>query len=323
MFSWNRFLDKTIVFSFDKTGYKRHLLQFPQETYQSQQGKKALITGGNSGLGFSIAKGLASAGINLHLVCRNQEKGLEAVKILQQDYPNITIDLSMVDLSELAQVDKFCDSLSGPFDYIIHNAGAMPAEKEVSSEGYEKIFASQVFAPFIINFRLAKLNKLSPHARIIFISSGGMYLQKLNLSDLNFTKTAYNHYKAYANAKRAQIILTKLFATYLPQYTFSSMHPGWANTPGVQTYMPLFFRILKHRLRTSEEGADTAIWLALTATDYPSGKFWFDRTETSPHLLKSTETSVEEEQQLWDLCQKVLDTTITGEENARSKNRIQ
>ena len=138
----------------------------------------------------------------------------------------------------------------------------MPHSLTITKEGFEQMFASQVLAPYILTKTLADVGKLRQGCRIIFVSCGGMYLQKLDLSDLLFEKCSYNKYTGYANVKRTQVILSDLFSKKYPQYLFSSMHPGWADTPGVRYSMPLFKKLLNKRLRSAEEGADTILWLA-------------------------------------------------------------
>jgi dehydrogenase/reductase SDR family protein 12 len=167
------------------------------------------------------------------------------------------------------------------------------------------MFASQVLAPFILTKSLADQGKLRDGCRIIFVSSGGMYLQRLELSDLLLKKRSYNKYKGYANAKRAQVIINELFSKKYPQYLFSSMRPGWADTPGVRYSMPLFKKLLSKKLRSAEEGADTILWLA-TAHDYPSGKFWFDRKEAKTTIRNFNKASAECAEQLWNYCESIL-----------------
>ena len=130
-------------------------------------------------------------------------------------------------MADLKKVYCFCrDEVKTPIDLLIHNAGDMPHSLTITQDGFEQMFASQVLAPFILTKTLADLGKLRKGCRIIFVSSGGMYLQKLDLSDLLFEKSSYNKYTGYANAKRAQVILSELFSKKYPQYLFSSMHPG-------------------------------------------------------------------------------------------------
>jgi dehydrogenase/reductase SDR family protein 12 len=81
------------------------------------------------------------------------------------------------------------------------------------------------------------------------------------------------------------------------------MHPGWADTPGVRQALPGFWRRMRRRLRTAEQGADTIAWLAVTPAErLGSGKFWFDRRAAPTHIFPWTRESAQDRQKLWDLC---------------------
>lgn len=209
-------------------------------------------------------------------------------------------------MSDLKKVHSFAlNEVKAPFDLLVHNAGSMPSSLVITKEGFEEMFATQVLAPFILTKTLADLGKLQKGCRIIFVSSAGMYLQKLDLSDLLFKKHAYNKYTGYANVKRAQIVLSSLFSKKYPQYVFSSMHPGWADTPGVRYSLPFFKKLLNKRLRSAKEGSDTILWLA-TASDYPNGKFWFDRKEAKTNIFNLNRSKESEEEFLWDYCDLIF-----------------
>lgn len=279
-------LDASIVFSFDHSGFIRHCPN-PLEKVD-RTGQHGIITGASSGIGLSVANTLIDQGMSCQLISRN-EKNVPKFHSL--------------DMSCLKDVEAFAiNDVKAPIDLIVHNAGSMPPTLTITQEGHEHVFATQVLGPFHLTKTLLDQGKLNPGCRIIFVSSGGMYLKKLDLSDLLFSKNSYNKYTAYANAKRAQVILSELFAKRYSDYLFSSMHPGWVDTPGVKSSMPLFRRLLDNRLRTPDEGADTILWLA-TAPDYPSGKFWFDRKEAKTTIFNLFESSQEEKDLLWSYCE--------------------
>lgn len=303
----DRLLDMTIIFSFDRSGFKRHCKD-PLELIDLSN-QHAIVTGASSGIGLAAAKSLLKQGMSCELIGRNLEK-------LENNFKTDSFipgsKCYSLDMSDLKAVYAFAkDEVKAPIDLVIHNAGDMPSCLTLTKDGYEQMFASQVLAPFILTKTLIDLGKLKKGCRIIFVSSGGMYTQKLDLSDLNFTKKSYNKYTGYANAKRAQIILNELFSKKYPQYLFSAMHPGWADTAGVRNSMPLFYKILNKRLRTSEEGADTILWLA-TNPDYPNGKFWFDRKQAKTTICNFKKSNQSEEEELWNYCESIFNRLITG-----------
>jgi dehydrogenase/reductase SDR family protein 12 len=292
----NYLLDLTVVFSFDRSGYKRHCPEPLQKVDLS--GLHGIVTGGGSGIGLATGKSLLQQGMQCEFIGRTLEK-------LENSYQGESLAAyQSLDLADLNQVFAFTQEVKGPIDLLIHNAGSMPLTLSVTEDGFEEMFATQVLAPFIMTKRLAELGKLRSGSRVIFVSSGGMYLKKLDLSDLLFEKNEYDKYAGYANAKRAQVILAELFAKKYPEYLFSSMHPGWADTPGVRYSMPSFQKTMENRLRTPEEGADTILWLA-TTPDYPNGKFWFDRKQAKTTILNFYASNEAEKESLWQYCESI------------------
>jgi dehydrogenase/reductase SDR family protein 12 len=122
-----------------------------------------------------------------------------------------------------------------------------------------------------------------------------MYSEPLVVDDLEMPAASYDGTTAYARAKRAQVTLAELWAERLAAQgiVVHSMHPGWADTPGVARSLPKFRRLVGPLLRTPAEGADTLVWLAaadgapLTST----GRFWLDRRPRALHRLGSTRRS--------------------------------
>lgn len=302
----NQLLDLTIVFSFDHSGFKRHCPNELQKVNLS--GRHGIVTGASSGIGLEVTKALLQQGMHCELIGRNLEKLKNSFN--SDGFVSLTESHSLahcLDMTDLNKVYSFAkDEVKTPIDLLVHNAGDMPLSLTITKDGFEQMFASQVLAPFILTKTLADLGKLRPGCRIIFVSSGGMYSQKLDLSDLLFKNRSYNKYSGYANAKRAQVILSELFSKKYPEYLFSSMHPGWADTPGVRYSLPLFRKLLSKRLRSAKEGADTILWLA-TIHDYPNGKFWFDRKEANTTILNLNKSSKNEDESLWKYCESVFD----------------
>lgn len=290
---FEKWLDRTILFSFDRSGFLRHQRSFQPERL-SGSGKHALISGAAKGIGLATAQMLTEQGAHVDALVR---------KIPAEVFP---YSLYKLDLGDMQSVYAFSQQKQASYDILIHNAGSMPNLKQESISGYEEIFASQVIGPYVLTRGLIESGQLQKNARVIFVSSGGMYLKPLDLTDVNYLHKKYRKYEAYANAKRAQVILTRLLnEEYQGQYSFHAMHPGWVNTAGVIDSMPWFYRLMRHRLRTVQQGADTIVWLALTQEKLPSGCFWFDRQIAPETLLASTKPSLETEQKLWDYLDNI------------------
>jgi len=107
----------------------------------------------------------------------------------------------------------------------------------------------------------------------------------------------------YAQTKRAMVELSEQLSSVLVEQGISvhCMHPGWADTPGVESSIPLFWKITKPILRTPEAGADTIVWLSVCDTAHQqSGRFWFDRKARKTHLLPGTKTLAPMKRALWE-----------------------
>ena len=162
-----------------------------------------------------------------------------------------------------------------------------------------KSFALLLLGPYILTERLRPLLAASDDGRVVNITSGGMYTQKIDVDDLQSQRGEYSGAEAYARAKRGLMILTEEWAERWSDIAVNAMHPGWADTPGVETALPGFYRLTKPLLRTPEEGADTVVWLAAaTEAGDVSGKFWLDREQHPSHLSDRTRESGAERHQL-------------------------
>ena len=112
----------------------------------------------------------------------------------------------------------------------------------------------------------------------------------------------------YARTKRAQVILTELWAKRLAGtgVVVHAMHPGWADTPGVASSLPRFHRLTGPLLRSPEQGADTIVWLGAAAEPgESSGGFWHDRRRRPTHRVPWTRETPEDRERLWRECERL------------------
>lgn len=307
----DRALDASIYFSFDRSGFKRHSRRFdPADLDVSVEGRRIWVTGANSGLGRAAALRLAHLGAEVWLLCRSQERGERALEDLKLSSGNNALRLELVDVSDLRSVEEFCARhREVAVDALVHNAGILPSERRETGDGLESTWATNVTGPFLMTWRLApnlrRAAQARGEARVINVTSGGMYTQKMNLDDVNWTRREFDGVEAYAQTKRAEVILTELWADRFAGSGIQvhSMHPGWADTPAVREALPRFYRFTKDRLRTPREGADTIVYLSvapgLRAT---SGRLYFDRRPAPTHAFPWTRESDTVRHGLWRLC---------------------
>jgi dehydrogenase/reductase SDR family member 12 len=304
-----RIVDPLIVPSFDRTGFKIHSLRFqPEDLDVDLSNRRCLVTGANSGIGFETALALADLGADVVLLCRNRERGEQALERVRSETGNRRVSLELLDVSDLASVRAAGARLAeAPVDVLVHNAGALPDERVETVDGLELTLATHVVGPFLLTRLLRPRLLESKDGRVIWVSSGGMYTRRLSLQDPNWEQRSYDGVVAYAETKRAQVVLAELWAEELAgsSVVVNAMHPGWADTPAVQSSLPRFHRLTRSILRTPAEGADTAVWLAASpAARAWSGRFFFDREPRSTHLLPFTRESQGDRRALWELCER-------------------
>ena len=221
---------------------------------------------------------------------------------------NGDVHVGVCDLSELESVRQFAGRFRGQasrLDVLVNNAGVMTEARAVSPDGIELTLATNVVGPFLLTNLLIPLLRESAPARIINVSSGGMYTQKLRVDDLQSERGEFDGPKVYARTKRAEVILTELWAEQLAGtgVVVHSMHPGWADTPGVRSSLPRFYTLTRPLLRTPAEGADTIVWLGAAAEPgRSSGRFWHDRRPRPTHWLRCTRETRQERERLLAEC---------------------
>jgi NAD(P)-dependent dehydrogenase (short-subunit alcohol dehydrogenase family) len=306
----SRVVDPFIVPSFDRTGFRIHRLTFrPEDLDVDLSGRRCLVTGANSGIGYETALALADRGAEVVLLCRNRERGEQAAQQIREKTGSSRVILELLDVSDLGSIRATAARLSPkPLDVLVHNAGVLPDERVETNDGLELTFATNVVGPFLLTHLLRGNLEKSADARVIWVSSGGMYTRRLNLDDPNWVERPYDGVVAYAETKRAQVVLSELWAEALrgSSILVNAMHPGWADTPSVKDSLPRFHRVTRNILRTPAEGADTVVWLsACPRARQSTGRFFFDRKERRTHLLPWTRESEQERRALWELCARL------------------
>ncbi|WP_238444456.1 SDR family NAD(P)-dependent oxidoreductase [Salsipaludibacter albus] len=287
-------LEATVVGSFSRIGpvVRRRLYDW-EVPAADLSGREAVVTGSSSGIGREIATRLAALGAHVWVTSRSEDRAEEAAAQVAQDSGGTTTGVA-VDVGELDQVRAFADRLrtaTDSVDLLVHNAGALTEDRRETSQGMEATLAAHLVGPYLLTRLLA--DHLAADARVLFMSSGGMYTQPLVVSRLEMDEDDYRGAVAYARAKRGQVVLAEQLAReWGPTPVVHAMHPGWAATPGVTAGLPVFDRVMGPILRPAAEAADTMVWLA-TADEAArtSGEFWHDRRRRGTAYLPRTSTT--------------------------------
>jgi dehydrogenase/reductase SDR family member 12 len=305
-------LDATVLPGYSRIGYRLRRRGWDDSELLPMTGRVALVTGGSSGLGLATAAGLARLGASVRILARAAGRAERAREQVVARTGNEDVSVVCCELARLAEVRRCAAELRARerrLDVLVHNAGVLPAKRTLSPDGIELTFAVNVLAPFLLTKLLLPLLRDSAPARIINVTSGGMYTQRLHVEDLQMERGEFDGRVAYARSKRAEVILTEMWAQRLAGtgVVVHAMHPGWADTPGLRASLPAFHRFTRRILRTPEEGADTIVWLAAApAPARSSGGLWHDRRRRGTHRLPFTRESPEEREALWDACEHLV-----------------
>eukprot|EP00268_Persea_americana_P003081 TRINITY_DN10922_c0_g1_i4.p2 TRINITY_DN10922_c0_g1~~TRINITY_DN10922_c0_g1_i4.p2 ORF type:complete len:161 (-),score=30.65 TRINITY_DN10922_c0_g1_i4:979-1461(-) len=136
---------------FTKAGFEKHSKNFRTEEMQEQlEGKICVVTGANSGIGFTTAEGLASRGATVYMVCRSKERGEAALLKIQSTTGNRNVHLEVCDLSSVIEIKSFASRFSSkdlPLHILVNNAGLIEQNRVTTSEGFTSCFA---LLPFLL-----------------------------------------------------------------------------------------------------------------------------------------------------------------------------
>ena len=262
-------LEIAVIPSFSRIGpaVRRRLFDWTKPATDSLIGRTVLITGPTSGLGRAATEAIAALGATVVLVGRSEVR-LAAVRddLVRRHgvdrFPVVVADMGVL-TSVQAAVERVM-ATQDRIDVLVDNAGAIFPERIIGPDGIEATFATLVVGPFVLTSGLMPLLRRTAGSRVISVTSGGMYTQRLDVHDLQYAAGQYTGSLAYARAKRAQVALMREWARRFAGsgVTFTAMHPGWADTPGLAESLPAFYGVMRPLLRTAAEGADTIVWLA-------------------------------------------------------------
>jgi NAD(P)-dependent dehydrogenase (short-subunit alcohol dehydrogenase family) len=257
--------EATVAPSFSRAGIALRRRLEGWEQPPAMDGRVVVVTGATSGIGLAAATALAALGATVHLVGRDADRGRRARALVEAAGPG-PVHVDLVDLADTGAVAAFATRLSERYEHIdalIHNAGALTRSYQVTPVGQEVTVATQVLGPYVLTAKLAS-RLWNPGSTIVTVSSGGMYTQRFDLDSLEMGRTDYDGVVAYARAKRAQVVLAQAWGRRFSSAGVASfsMHPGWVDTPGLESGLPRFRALWRPLLRTPAEGADTVVWLA-------------------------------------------------------------
>jgi len=276
-----------------------------------QSGRTIIVTGANSGLGAATARALAGAGAQVIMACRDEVKARAVANTIGE-----RAQVRRLDLADLSTIHEFADSVERA-DVLIDNAGVMALPLRRTADGFEMQVGTNYLGHFALTGLL--LDKISD--RIVTLSSVAHRIGRIDLADLNWERRRYERWRAYGQAKLANLMFARelqrrLTAAGSPKLSVAA-HPGYAATD-LQSHTETFFdtvMVWGNRLlaQSAEMGALPTLYAA--TTDVQPGGFYGPTGRSAlrgfPGPSGSSAASKDEvaARRLWELSEQLTKVT--------------
>lgn len=280
-------------------------------------GKRAIVTGGASGIGIETVKTLAKAGAEVTIAARNVEAGKKVADELIAITGNSKILVGQLDLDNLSSINNFVSNWSGPLDLLINNAGVMAIPSlQKTAEGIEMQFMTNHLGHFALSVGLHNALKSAGSARIVVVASSGHLFSPVVFDDINFLFRPYDPLASYGQAKTACI----LFAVGATErwskdgITANALNPG-AILTNLQKHVGGKLRSAPELHKTPEQGAATSILLATSPLIANIGGRYFENCNEVETVTKRPDNyegvaayalDKYNADRLWDLSMKMI-----------------
>lgn len=259
----------------------------------SLSGRRAVVTGGGSGIGVETARALAAAGAEVTLAVRSAQAGEEAARDITATTGNQQLRVALLDLADPESVRTFTSAWYGPLDILVGNAGVMAAPETRTAQGWELQFATNHLGHFALARGLHRALALADGARVVAVSSSGHLQSPVVFEDIHFERRPYDPWLAYGQSKTANILFgvegSKRWAA--DGITVNSLMPGAIRT-NLQRHVSAAELDAARapaggggpRWKTPEQGAATSVLLATSPLlEGVGGRYFEDCAEAGPH----------------------------------------
>ena len=242
-----------------------------------QSGKVAIVTGSNTGIGFHMARALASKGAMVIMACRDPEKAGVAMRRIRDEFPDSEVSTSELDLADLSSVRSFSEGFSSDaegLDILINNAGVMIPPKSRTKDGFELQFGTNHLGHFALTGLLMPILEKTDGSRVVTVSSIAHKPGVIDFEDLHGDRKRYNKWGFYSQSKIANLAFSLEFSRRLERsgsgVTAIASHPGYSATD-LQRHS-MFWRFLNLIVAIpAKRGAEATLYAATEddALDHP------------------------------------------------------
>jgi NAD(P)-dependent dehydrogenase (short-subunit alcohol dehydrogenase family) len=256
-------------------------------------GRRAIVTGGASGIGVETARALASAGAEVTIAVRDLAAGERTAAEITEFTGNKQLHVARLDLADPASVVAFASAWTGPLHILVNNAGVMAAPETRTPQGWELQFATNHLGHFGLALDLFRALAAAGGARVVSVSSSAHLRSGVEFADIHFTGRAYDPWLAYGQSKSANVLFAVEAAKRWADdgITVNALMPGAIQT-NLQRHVTAE-ELDRLRLQVSnspvawkntEQGAATSVLLAASPlVDGISGRYFEDCNQAAPH----------------------------------------
>jgi NAD(P)-dependent dehydrogenase (short-subunit alcohol dehydrogenase family) len=257
-------------------------------------GRRAIVTGGASGIGIETARALAVAGAEVTIAVRSIEAGNRVATDIGATTGSARIRVATLDLADRASVASFVAAWNGPLHVLVNNAGVMASPEMRTPEGWEMQFATNHFGHFALAMGLHRALTAARGARVVSVSSGGHLISPVVFEDIHFRVRAYEPWPAYGQSKTANALFaveaTKRWAD--EGITVNALMPGTIRSNLQRHLDEVELEKMEARMnqstdfewKTPEQGAATSVLLAASPLlDGVGGRYFEDCNEAEPN----------------------------------------
>ena len=278
-------------------------------------GRVCLVTGATSGIGKATATGLARLGADLLLVARDPARGRATVAELQAANDGARVELLVADLASQASIRGLAEEINRGqprLDVLVNNAGGYWATRHTTVDGLELTFALNHLAYFLLTNLLLDLLRAGAPARIVNVTSSAQAFGDIHFDDLQYERR-YRGQAAYNQSKLANVLFTYELARRLDGtgVTVNCLAPGVTRTnfgrEDSGPVMRLLTPLARPLMRSPEEGAATAVWLASSSEAAGVSGRYYLRRRARPTPRRSSRRSYDTElaRRLWQVSEEL------------------
>jgi NAD(P)-dependent dehydrogenase (short-subunit alcohol dehydrogenase family) len=268
-------------------------------------GRRAIVTGGASGIGVETARALAGAGAAVTLAVRNTAQGDQVAADIRSSTGNDEVAVARLELTDSASIDAFVAAWDGPLDILVNNAGVMAIQElTLTDRGHEMQFATNHLGHFALTVGLHDALAAAGGARVVSVSSSGHLRSPIVFDDLDYAFRDYDPFGAYGQSKTANVLFaveaTRRWADH--GITANALMPGGIATP-LQRHVleadPDYMKKAADRyeragrtLKTPEQGAATSVLLASYPEVEGIGGRYFEDCNEAPVVHRRPESGM-------------------------------